>query len=126
MRTKKFSLSQAELLLQEQLLDFNKQIQNGQRSCARFEQFMNSESSNISKDEFETFRDDIEYLAVCKKLLTELIPQENLLREQQEQGIDESIEHTNRSLEILVHKTDSLEVCAPIDSRLSAMDAEIM
>jgi HlyD family secretion protein len=125
LRTQKFNLRQEELLRQEQLLDLNKQIQDAERRFKRFEQLMDESATNISKDEFEALRDNVTYLKERKGLLQERIRQENVLREQQEQSIDESIDRTNRALEVLAQIIDSLEVRAPIDGHLSSMNAEI-
>lgn len=125
LRTQKINLTQQHLASQERLLDLNKEIDDVQRRFARIEPLMSSKTPDISKDEYEAMRDNLKYLKEKRVLLTERIRQEGILREQQEKSIDESIERTNRSLQILSRIMDSLEVRAPIDGHLSSMNAEV-
>jgi HlyD family secretion protein len=123
LRTQKFNLTQQALQRKEQLLDLNKEIDDAKH---RFEQMERLRSGNIiSKDEFRTAKENYDYLIDKNELLKERIKQENLLREQQEQSIDESIVRTNGSLQILSKIMGSLQVRAPIDGQLSSMNAEV-
>jgi len=125
LRTQKFTLTQNALQRQESLLDLNKQIQDAQRRFDRFKKLMENPTTSLPEDEFEAAEDNLSYLKERKVLLLERIKQEDLLREQQEQSIDESIDRTNRSLQVLSRIMDSLEVRAPIDGHLSSMNAEV-
>lgn len=123
LRTQKFNLTQQALQRQEQLLDLNKEIDDAKHRFGQMERLRSGYI--ISKDEFRTAKENYDYLIDKNKLLKERIRQENLLREQQERSIDESIERTNSSLQILSKIMDSLQVRAPIDGQLSSMNAEI-
>ncbi len=124
-RTQKFSLTEKFLQRQEQMLALDKEIQDAERRYKRVNQLVDSPSTDISKDDFEALRDNVTFLKQRKVLLNERIRQENILKEQQEQSIDDSIERTNQGLQILSRIIDSLEVRAPIDGHLSSMNAEI-
>lgn len=125
LRSQKINLTQNYLQSQERLLDTNKQILDAERRFKQLEKMRQSDSSIVSQDEYETARDNLAYLTERRVLQEERIRQEGILKAQQEQSIDDSIERTNRSLEILSRIMDSLEVRAPIDGYLSSMNAEV-
>lgn len=125
LRTQKINLTQSHLSSQERLLDLNKNILDAERRFNQLQQLKKNNSPSVTQDEFETARDDLNYLKEKRVLLQERIHQEGILREQQEQSIDESIERTDRSLAILSRIMDSLEVRAPISGHLSSISAEV-
>lgn len=125
LRNSKISLTQSNLLLKDQLLDLNHRIVEQEKTYQRFERLMKSPNSQITKEQFETARDQLAYFKDKRTLLEERIQQEKILEVQQSAQIESSIKRVERNLEILAKIIDSLEVRAPIDGHLSTLSAEI-
>lgn len=125
LRTSKVSLTEKNLLLQEQLLDLNFELERLSKTYDRYQVLNVSESNPLSIEEYEETEDRIRYLENKRNLLIKRIDQENALRDQQNQQIDKSIKLVNRSLITLERIMKSLDVKAPIDGYLSFMDAEV-
>jgi HlyD family secretion protein len=125
LRNSKISLTQSALQFKDQLLDLEYKISELERTFVRYEQLMKVPSSQISKEQFETTRDQLAYLKNKHELLIERIKRETELQEQQSAQIDSSIKRVNRNLEILSRIIDSLEVRAPIGGHLSSLNAEV-
>lgn len=125
LRNSKISLTQANLLLKEQLLDLEHEILELENTFRRYEQLMKVPNGGLSQQQFENTRDQLAYLRDKRELLKERIRQETILQQQQSVQIDSSIERVNRNLDILARIIESLEVRAPIDGHLSTLSAEI-
>ncbi len=125
LRTSKVSLTEKNLLLQEQLLDLNFELERLSKTYDRYQVLNVSESNPLSIEEYEQTEDRIKYLEDKRDLLIKRIEQENELRGQQNEQIDKSIKLVNRSLVTLERIMESLDVKAPIDGYLSFMDAEV-
>ncbi|HJN49072.1 MAG: HlyD family efflux transporter periplasmic adaptor subunit [Pseudomonadales bacterium] len=125
LRNSKISLTEKNLILKDQLLDLNYRILDLEKDYKRFITLKEQPNTTISQQQFESTKDELEYLKNKRGLLTERIRQESILREQQNRQVDDSIDRVNRSLEVLSRIVDSLEVRAPISGYLSAMRAEI-
>ncbi|WHI44686.1 efflux RND transporter periplasmic adaptor subunit [Microbulbifer sp. JMSA004] len=125
LRTQKINLTQQYLQSKENLLDLNKQLLDAQRLFSKLTKLYENDGANITQNEYEEARDMVLYLKKKIELKEERIKQENTLRLQQEEQIDDSIKRSNRSLIILSDIMNSLEVRAPISGQLSSMNAEI-
>jgi len=125
LRNSKINLTQSNLILKDQLLDLEYRIGELEKTFARFQQLMKGPSSQLSKEQFETKRDELTYLKNKRDLLQQRIARETELQEQQSTQIDSSIRRVNKNMEILARIVDSLEVRAPITGHLSTLSAEI-
>ena len=124
LRTQKINLTQQYLRSKEGLLDLNKELLDAKRQFKRLSK-LHSRQAGVTEEEYERARDNVEYLTEKIVLQEERILQESILRQQQEQQIDDSIKRSDRSLDILSNIMKSLQVRAPIDGYLSSMDIEI-
>lgn len=123
LRNTKISLAEKKLILKDNLLDIEYRIIDLERVYNHNKVL--EEKGNISTDEFIDTKDQLEYLKQKRVLLKERIAQEAILRQQQLEQVDESINRVTRSLEIMAEILDSLEVRAPISGHLSTLKAEI-
>jgi len=123
LRNTKISLAEKKLILKDNLLDIEYRIKDLERIYNHYKVL--EEKGNISTDEFVETKDQLAYLKQKRELLKERISQEEVLRQQQLEQVDESIARVTRSLEIMGRIVDSLEVRAPISGHLSSLKAEI-
>jgi len=123
LQNSKISLAESKLVLKDNLLEQEYRIKDLERVYNHSKVL--EEKGNISKDEFIKIKDQLEYLKQKRELLKERIAQEEILRQQQLEQVDESIARATRSLEIMSRIVDSLEVRAPISGHLSTLKAEI-
>jgi HlyD family secretion protein len=122
--TTKFQRAQSKLTLRENLLNIDFEILELQKKYDRFS-ILQEQGSVLSKEEFETLADSLEFLKQRRQLLYERIEQEDLLNEQQLAQTNKSIERLNLSLDLLTQIKDSLNVRAPISGHVSSIDAEL-
>lgn len=125
LRNSKISLTEKNLLLKDQLLDLSYQILELKKTVDRYEILYKNPNTPLERDKYETARDRLTYLTNKKILLEERIRQESILRVQQSEQVDASIIRVNKSLIVLAHIADGLNVSAPISGYLSSMSAEI-
>ncbi|HMN46379.1 MAG TPA: HlyD family efflux transporter periplasmic adaptor subunit [Povalibacter sp.] len=124
LRNSRYTLARSGLMLRQDLLDVEYEIQELQRTHQRYERLMSSRSAALSREQYETSRDKLEYLQRKHALLEERIERETGLQQQQEAQIQSSMERVSRNLQVLSRIVDSLEVRAPVDGLLSALGAE--
>lgn len=120
-----FNRAQSSLLLRDSLLDLDYRILELEKRYERYETLMQEPSSDLSKEVFESTRDELRYLRAKRDLLEQRIAQEDELGRKQVQQANESIERLNVSLDLLTRIVQSLDVRAPISGFLSSIDAEI-
>jgi HlyD family secretion protein len=125
LRNSKISLTQSNLQLKDQLLDIQYKLDDTQAKFSRFERLVGDPNSSVSREVFETTRDQLAYYKGKRDLLQERIRQETALEEQQSTQIDSSIASVNRDREILSRIIESLQVRAPIDGHLSTLNAQV-
>jgi HlyD family secretion protein len=124
-RNTQFNRAQSGLLLKETLLDLDHQILDMQSRFQRYEQLMKDGRNVISRETFETARDQLQYLRDKRSLMAERIRQEDILSTNQIGQAKASIERLNTSMELLDHIVKSLDVRAPITGTLSTLDAQV-
>ena len=123
LRNTKISLAEKKLVLEDSLLDLNYQIVDLERKHNHYETL--AKTGDVAEDEYVALRNRLHYLKEKRELLKKRILQEEVLRQQQLQQVDESIERVNRSLDIMGRTLESLDVRAPISGHLSTLKAEI-
>lgn len=123
LRNTQFNRSRSKLQLRETLLEMNHTILGLEKRYRRYKGL--KVETDISEEDFENLRDDLEYWKDKRDLLKERIRQEDLLSEKQLEQANKSIERLNISLELLEKTVESLDVRAPISGHLSSISAEI-
>jgi HlyD family secretion protein len=124
-RNTQFNRAQSNLLLRETLLDLDHQIRELEKKYKRYDVLMTSGDSPLSAEQFETTRDQLQYLKDKRALLKERIRQEDILSAKQIAQAQQSIERLNMSMDLLSRIVKSLEVRAPISGFLSTIDAQV-
>lgn len=124
-RNTEFNRAQSNIQLQETLLDLNHQIDDAQAKFDRYADLMKTPNSPVSREVFETTRDQLKYLKNRRVLLQERIKQEDQLSQNQIAQAKKSITRLNENLELLNHIVQALDVRAPISGELSTIDAQI-
>jgi HlyD family secretion protein len=124
-RNTEFNRAQSNILLQEQLLDLEHQIIDAQAKFDRYDALRKVPNSAVSRELYETTRDQLSYLTRRRDLMKERIRQEDILSANQIEQAKKSITRLNENLELLNRIVQSLEVRAPIDGELSTINAKI-
>jgi HlyD family secretion protein len=125
-RNTQFNRAESGLLLRETLLELDHQILDATNKMQRYDAMLKSgDVIPISKEDYETKRNELAYLKGKRALMAERIRQEDTLSEQQVAQAQKSIERLNQSLDLLGRIVQSLEVRAPISGYLSTIDAEV-
>lgn len=118
-----FNRAQSRLLLRDTLLDLEYRILDMEKKYERYKVLKGE--GFLAVEQYETVRDELNYLRNKRDLLKERIRQEDLLSEKQIVQANKSIERINMSLEMLAETVESLDVSAPITGHLSRINAEI-
>jgi HlyD family secretion protein len=123
LRNTQFNLAQSTLVLREQLLDLEYRIVEAKKTYERYNALTDRDA--VTREAFETARDNLNYLNDKRELLLERIEQEDILTERQLAQADSSIERLNLALDLLTRMIDSLDVRAPISGFLSNISADL-
>jgi HlyD family secretion protein len=124
-RNSQFERAQSTLILKDTLLDLEHQIVDAENKSRRYDELQKAGNMALSEEQFETQRNQLEYLKHKRDLLKERVRQEDLLSQQQVADTNKSISRINTSLELLGRIVKSLEVRAPISGFLSTIDAQV-
>ena len=124
-RNAQFERGQSTLLLKDTLLDLEHQIIDAENKSRRYDELKKDGNVALSEEQFETQRNQLEYLKHKRDLLKERVRQEDLLSTQQLADANKSINRINTSLDLLGRIVKSLEVRAPISGFLSTIDAQV-
>jgi len=125
LRNSKIQLTEKNLLLKDQLLDLEYEVLEQNQTVDRYQQLIAKPNTLLHREKYETAINRLSYLKKKKVLLEERFEQESILRVQQNDQVDASIDRVNKSLAVLSQIVDGLNVHAPIDGYLSSMSAEI-
>ena len=123
-RNTQLRLEQNRLINEDTLLNLSHQIWETERKYERYKKLW-KDSGVISEEEYESVRDELEYLKNKKVLLEKRIEQEDRLSRIQLDQANKSIERLNKSRELLEKSVESLDVRAPISGYISSIDAQI-
>jgi len=124
-RSTQFSRAESGMVLKETLLDLEHQLLDATNKFHRYETLMKSNDTPISEEEFETERNQLEYLKNRRAQLIDRIKREDDLSVQELSQVHSAIGRLNTSLDLLNRIVKSLEVRAPIDGYLSTIDAHV-
>lgn len=91
----------------------------------RYKKLLQAQSDAITREEFESVENELQYMRKMKALLEERKRQEKQYYSQQLEQIASSVARVRASLEVLANISDSINVRAPIDGLLSSMSAEV-
>lgn len=124
-RNTEFSRATSNLLRQDQLLDIDHQIREQENRFRRYDALIDSPNSPISREQYETTRDQLEFLKKRRELMAERMRQEEILSNNQLKVAKESITRLNENMHLLNRIVQALDVRAPISGQLSSIDAEV-
>lgn len=124
-RGTEFTSTQSTILRKEQLLELDHQIVDVEAKFKRYDALMNTPNSPVSRETYETTRDQLKYLKDRRALTQERMRQEEILSDNQLQLARDSISKLNENRELLDRIVKALDVRAPISGNLSTIDAKI-
>lgn len=108
---------------QNQLVDVESQLIEAERNYVMNKKLF--ESGVLSRDEFHATENNYHYLQEKYKLVLANMRQDSIASAQQMEQAAQSYEGANNSLDLMRRKFADLTVRAPVDGRLTALDAEI-
>ncbi|MCW3122292.1 MAG: transporter, permease protein [Flavipsychrobacter sp.] len=79
----------------------------------------------ISTQEFKQSEQAYDYQVKRKQLTAQIMKQDSLSLQEDEDQTRQSYERTSKALKLMRKKVEDLIVCAPIDGRITSMDAEV-
>jgi HlyD family secretion protein len=123
LRNTRLAMQQNALDLEGQLVELDYKITLARRAHDRNTQLV--EQSLISKDDFETSRDEYDYLLARRDLTVRTQQQDSLFRSLQIEMLEESVERIQANLEIIRQNLESLCVRAPVSGQLTSLNAEV-
>lgn len=123
LRNTRLSMQQFQLQLSQQLSELENQIQQQKRLYDRYKEL--DKDSLIPKHEFETAKDQFEYLLKRRELMTQSQKSELAFRQSQIDSLEQSLDRMQANLDIVKQKQENLTVKAPISGRITSLDAQI-
>ncbi|HYP81175.1 MAG TPA: HlyD family efflux transporter periplasmic adaptor subunit [Steroidobacteraceae bacterium] len=123
-RNTEFSSTQSTIQRQEALLEIDHQIIDMEAKFKRYDSLMGTPNSPISRETYETTRDQLKYLKDKRALMQERMRQEEQLNNNRLTLSKESISRLNEQKLLLDRIAKALEVRAPASGILSTIDAE--
>jgi HlyD family secretion protein len=123
LRTFKLALEQNKLNLQMQILNLNVQIQNQKRIFEMNRKLY--EKNLIPQNEFESSRDQYDYLVKSRDLSLQSYSLDSLSREGQIKQLETTVKQFQKNMKLIDDQFSNLTVRAPINGQLTALNAEI-
>jgi HlyD family secretion protein len=123
LRNSKILMEQNRLQMDREILDIDHEINRQQRITESYERL--NEEALISRQEYEESRDRLAYLARKRELVLAAQVEDNLFRESQVEQLEASLERMKSNLAVVKQNLDSLIVRAPIEGRLTELNAEV-
>ncbi len=123
LRNTKLAMQQNRLNIQSQLLDLDYQILQSKRVFERNEKL--SDKAMISSEEFESSRDDYQYLIKKRALTLQSFEQDSIYREVQVEQLESGLQRMQDNMEIVKQNLDNLVITAPVSGQLTSLNAEI-
>lgn len=123
LRNTRLAFQQNALRLETELLDLKRQLDLAERSYEQYAALY--ERDLISQNEYETARDEHNYLKRRLELTTEAQRQDSVFRNLQVEMLEGSVERIQQNLEFVHRSMDNLYVCAPVGGQLTSLSAEV-
>jgi HlyD family secretion protein len=123
LRTFKLALEQNKLSLQTQILNLNIQIQNQKRIYETNKKLY--EKNLIPQNDFESSRDQYEYLLKSHDLSLQSYKLDSLSREEQIKQLEVTMKQFQTNMKLIEDQFSNLTVRAPINGQLTALNADI-
>jgi HlyD family secretion protein len=123
LRNTRLSMQQFQLQLNQQLNELENQIQTQKKLFDRYKEL--DKDSLISKQDFESVRDQYNYLLKRKDLLTESQKSELNIRKAQLEALEESLTRMQSNLDVVKQRQENLTVKAPMDGQITSLLAEV-
>jgi HlyD family secretion protein len=123
LRTFRLALEQNRLNLQAQILNLNVQILNQKRIYEMNKKLY--EKNLIPQNDFESSRDQYEYLVKSRDLSLQSYSLDSLSREGQIKQLETTVVQFQKNMKLIEDQFSNLTVRAPINGRLTALNAEI-
>lgn len=122
LRNTRLSMEQFQLQLNQQLSELENQIQTQKKLFDRYKEL--DQDSLISKQDFESVRDQYNYLLKRKDLLTQSQKSEINIRKAQLDALEESLARMQSNLDVVKQRQENLTVKAPMDGQITSLLAE--
>jgi len=123
LRNTRLAMQQNALDLEGKLVELDYEIGLAQRVYKRNSEL--AEQNLISQNDFETARDEYEYLVKRRDLTIRTQQQDSLFRTTQIEMLEESVERIQANLAIVRRNLENLFVRAPVGGQLTSLSAEI-
>jgi len=123
LRNTRLSMEQFQLQLNQQLNELENQIQTQKKLYDRYKEL--DKDSLISKQEFESVRDQYDYLLKRKDLLSQSQKSELAIRKAQLDALEQSLARMQGNLDVVKQRQENLTVRAPIDGQITSLQAEV-
>jgi HlyD family secretion protein len=123
LRTFRLALEQNRLTLQTQILNLNVQIQNQKRTFETNKKLY--ERNLISQNEYESSRDQYEYLLKSRDLSLQSYALDSISREGQIKQLEVTVQQFQKNMKLIEDQFSNLTVRAPISGQLTSLNAEI-
>ena len=123
LRNTRLSMEQFQLQLNQQVSELENQIQTQKKLYDRYKEL--DKDSLISKQEFESVRDQYDYLLKRKDLLTQSQKSELAIRKAQLDALEQSLTRMQGNLDVVKQRQENLTVRAPIDGQITSLQAEV-
>jgi len=123
LRNTRLAMEQYQLQLNQQLSELENQIQQQKKLYERYKEL--DKDSLISKQEFETAKDQYEYLLKRRDLMTQSQKSELNFRRAQVDALEQSLQRMQANLDVVKQRQENLTVKAPITGQITSLSAEV-
>jgi len=123
LRNTELAMAQQRLATKSQLLDLDNRIKRQKRTYENYRQLM--ERNLVAAQEYETVKDDYEYLLATRDLTLATFEQDSIYREVQIEQLKANLTLMEENLRIVRQNQESLTLRAPISGHLTSLNAEV-
>jgi HlyD family secretion protein len=123
LRNTELAMAQQRLATKSQLLDLDNRIKRQKRTYENYTQLM--ERNLVAEQEFETVRDDFEFLLATRDLTLQTFEQDSMYREVQIEQLQANLRLMEENLKVVRQNQESLTLRAPISGHLTSLNAEV-
>ena len=123
LRNTKLAMQQNRLTIQSQLLDLDYQILQSKRIYERNAKL--ADKDMISNEDYESSRDDYQFLVKKRMLTLQSFEQDSIYREVQVEQLESGLQRMQDNMEVVKQNLDNLVITAPVSGQLTSLNAEI-